>query len=173
MLRAMTAKDHLGADPVAIALRGRLSLVAKDTVDALDNFETAVTAQPKLMDEAWFPAAIIQTYAANKPARTGALVSRLARPPALEALQRACSDLQYRVRHGAMDALKGMSASCSDPVSVLVLDAYQADKCDAARSVITDLLPHAATDDRVAAALDALSRRPPVAKCVADLIPHK
>src|SRR5258706_8235377 len=70
MLRAMSPKDHLATHPVALALRGRLALTAHDGVDALDNFEAALTADPKLAAESWLPAAAVQTFGVNKIART-------------------------------------------------------------------------------------------------------
>lgn len=173
MLRSMTAKDHLAADPLALALRGRLALIARDGVDALDNFEAALTAQPKLADEPWFPAAAVQTFASNKLARTTALLGKLPKDETRGALGAACMDWQYRVRHGAQDALKALGGSCPDAVGAAIVDAYQAEKCDAARAVVQKLVPLAPTDERVAGALDAISRRPSVAGCVAELLPRK
>jgi hypothetical protein len=172
MLRAMGAKDHLSVDPLALALRGRLALLARDGLDALDNFEAALTAQPKLTEEPWLAGAVVQTFSANKIARTTALLGKLPKPELTSALGAACMDWQLRVRHGAADALKSFGVACPDPVGSAVLDAYQADKCEAARAVVQKLLPLATIDDRVPAALDAVSRRPSVANCVAELIPR-
>ncbi|MBK7865430.1 MAG: hypothetical protein IPJ65_43900 [Archangiaceae bacterium] len=172
MLRAMSVRDHLAADPLAVMLRGRLALVARDGVDALDNFEAALAAQPGLVDEQWLPAAVVQTYAANKTSRTTALLVKLPREGMQAALGAACMDWQARVRHSAADALKSFSLPCPDGIGAAVVDAYQADKCDAARAAVQKLAPLLGTDDRVAAALDAVSRRPAVASCVAELIPR-
>lgn len=173
MLRAMGTKDRVAAEPLALALRGRLALTTRDGLDALDSFETALTADPKLADEAWLPGAVVQTFAANKAGRTTALLGRLPKEPALRALEASCMDWQVRIRRGAQDALKNLGGACPDPVGALMIDAYQAEKCDAARSVAQKLLPLQPTDERVGAALDALSRRPGVANCVAELIPRK
>ena len=173
MLRAMGVKDRVAAEPLALALRGRLALAAKDTLDALDSFEAAVSADAHLVREAWLPTAVVQTFAANKPARTSALLGKLPPTEAVLALQAACMDWQVRVRRAAQDALKNLGSACPDPVGALTLDAYQAEKCDAARAVVQKLVPLAPTDERVGAALDALSRRPGVATCVAELIPRR
>ncbi len=173
MLRAMGTKEHVAADPVAQLLRARLALVARDGVDALDNFESALAASPKLADEPWLAAAVVQTFSSNKPSRTNGLLARLPKADAVAALERACMDWQVRVRRGAQDALKALGGACPDVVGSLMLDAYQAEKCDAAKAVVQKLVPLAPTDERVGAALDAISRRPPVAGCVADLVPRR
>jgi hypothetical protein len=172
LLRAMSAKDHLATDPQGLALRGRLALHARDGVDALDNFEAAIAAQPTLTDEPWLPAAVVQTFTANKVARTTALLGKLPKTETLQALGNACMDWQGRVRRGATDVLKTMGGQCPDPIGAAIVDAYQADKCDSARTAVAKLLPQAEHDVRVAGALDALSRRPQVANCVAELIPR-
>ncbi|MBL8952821.1 MAG: hypothetical protein JNK82_18715 [Myxococcaceae bacterium] len=174
MLRAMGTKDHVAQDPLAQLLRARLALVAKDGTDALDNFESALTANPKLAEqEPWLASAVVQTFAANKPTRTNGLLARLPKADAQAALERACMDWQGRVRRPAQDALKALGGACPDVVGSLMLDAYQAEKCDAARAVVQKLVPLAPTDERVGAALDAISRRPPVAGCVAELLPRR
>lgn len=174
MLRQMGVKDHVAAEPQAQLLRARLALTTRDGIDALDNFEAALNAEPKLASsEPWLAAAIVQTFAANKPQRTVALLGKLPKPEAAKALETACMDWQFRVRRSAQDTLRNFSGSCPDPVGALMLDAYQAEKCDAARAVVQKLVPLAPTDERVGAALDALSRRPAVAGCVAELIPRK
>ena len=173
MLRAMGTKDRVAAEPLALALRGRLALTARDGADALDSFEAALTADPKLADEPWLPAAVVQTFAANKVGRTTALLGRLPKEASLRALEASCMDWQVRIRRGAQDALKNLGGACPDPVGALMIDAYQAEKCDAARSVVQKLVPLQPTDERVGAALDALSRRPGIANCVAELMPRK
>jgi len=173
MLRAMGTKEHVAGDPVAQLLRARLALGARDGLDALDNFESALNANAKLASEPWLAAAVVQTFAWNKPSRTNGLLARLPKADAQRALESACMDWHARVRRLAQDALKAMGAACPDVVGSLMLDAYQADKCDAARTVVQKLVPLAPTDERVGAALDAISRRPPVAGCVAELLPRR
>ncbi len=173
MLRAMGTKDKVSAEPLALALRGRLAIVARDGVDALDSFEAALAADAKLGSEPWLGPAVVQTFASNKIHRTTALLTKLPKEDAVRALEGACMDWQLRVRRNAQDALKNLGGQCPDPVGALMLDAYQAEKCDAARAAAQKLVPLQAADERVGAALDALSRRPSVSSCVAELIPRK
>jgi hypothetical protein len=168
--RNAAAYEHLRADPMAQALRARLSLVTKDPNDALDWLEQALAIDPKLGDEPWAADAVVQTFGANKPARTGALLARLQKPAQLKALREGCSDWQYRVRHGAADALKPLNEVCPDPIGFLIADAWQLDKCDQARAVVQKLTS-GAQDERIPPVLDVLARRPGVGPCISDLLP--
>lgn len=173
MLRAMSAKEHLDADPLGRALRGRLALLARDPVDALDNLELAVARDVKMLNEPWLAPAVVQTFQSAKThARTHALLARLPRADVLAALKGACLDWQFRVRHAASDSLESNQHKCPDVVGSTVLDGWQADRCDTARAAVARLLALPGPDDRVTAALDAMSRRPSIANCVADLIPR-
>jgi len=170
-LRDAGAYEHLRADPVAQALRARLSLLAKDPGDALDWLEQALALEAKLCDEAWVGDAVVQTFAANKPSRTGAMLARIPKAGALKALRGGCIDAQYRIRHSAAETLKGMNDACPDPVAALIADAWQADRCDQARITVQKLLPSLGSDDRIAPVLDVLARRPGSGPCVAELLP--
>ncbi len=171
VFKTPAAYDHLRADPRAQALRARLALLNRDPSDALDWLEQALGNEPKLASQAWVGDAVVQTYGANKPARTTSLLGRLPKDAAHAALVTGCTDWQYRVRHGAADALKGQSESCPDAVGFLVLDAWELDRCDAARPVVKQLAGYAQTDPRVPGVLDAVSRRDALRGCVGDLIP--
>jgi hypothetical protein len=170
-LRDAGAYEHLRADPIAQALRARLSLLAKDPGDALDWLEQALALDQKLCDEPWVPDAVVQTFGANKPSRTGAMLTRIPKAAALKALHEACIDSQYRIRHSAAETLKGLNDACPDPVAALIADAWQADRCDQARITVQKLLPSLGTDDRIAPVLDVLARRPGSGPCVAELLP--
>jgi hypothetical protein len=168
--RNAAAYERLRADPMAQALRARLSLVTKDPNDALDWLEQALALEPKLAEEPWAADAVVQTFGANKPARTGALLARLPKPAQVKALRDGCNDWQYRVRHGAADALKPLNEVCPDPIGFLIADAWQLDKCDQARAVVQKLTT-GAQDERIAPVLDVLARRPGVGPCISDLLP--
>ncbi len=170
--RTPEAYDHLRADPPAEALRARLALATHDSADALDWLEQALGNAPSLASEDWAADAVVQTYGANKPARSGALLARLPRSAATAALRSACSDWQYRVRHGAADALRAQGDSCPDPTGLLILDAWQLDRCEAARPVVKSLVAAAQSDDRVPPVLSVISRRSNIGGCVADLLPR-
>lgn len=165
------AYDHLRADPKAQALRARLALINHEPSDALDWLEQALGNDSSLTSQHWVADAVVQTFAASKPARTTSLLGRVPKKAAHQALEQGCSDWQYRVRHAAADALKAESAACPDPVGFLVLDAWELDRCDVARPVVKQLSGYAQTDARVPPVLDAVSRREALRGCVGDLIP--
>lgn len=165
------AYDHLRADPKAQALRARLALINHEPSDALDWLEQAFANDTSLASQRWAADAAVQTFGANKPARTTSLLGRVPKKAAHQALELGCSDWQYRVRHAAADALKAESGACPDPVGFLVLDAWELDRCDVARPVVKQLSGYAQTDARVPPVLDAVSRREALRGCVGDLIP--
>lgn len=172
IFRTPEAYDHLRADPVAEALRGRLALAVHDPSDALDWLEQGLASSADLPTEDWAADAVVQTFGANKPARTTALLQRLPKVAATAALRAACADWQYRVRHGAADQLRAQGDNCPDPTGFLILDAWQLDRCDTARPVLKALAAAGATDERVAPVLDAVARRTSLQGCTADFLPR-
>jgi hypothetical protein len=170
--RTPDAYDHLRADPMAETLRGRLALLAHDPADALDWLEQGLANAPELTNEEWAAEAVVQTFGAKRTARTVALLARLPKPAVTAALRAACSDWQHGVRHGAADLLRTQGDNCPDPTGLLILDAWQLDKCDTARPVLKALAAAGATDERVAPVIDAVARRPALQGCTSEFLPR-